>query len=105
MFTVFLLQFCYLRHYTVSFTIVNVLWCILLFTNNCFYHSEFVDTNEWLQPLSSGDKPSARGVHTATLVGDQFILYGGSSDFDEETMQCQEYYGDVHLIGKGKFVL
>lgn len=58
------------------------------------------DTNEWLQPLSSGDKPSARGVHTATLVGDQFILYGGSSDFYEETMQCQEYYGDVHLIGK-----
>ena len=44
-------------------------------------------------------------MHTATLVGDQFILYGGSSDFDEETMQCQEYYGDVHLIGKGKFVL
>lgn len=43
-------------------------------------------------------------MHTATLVGDQFILYGGSSEFDEETMQCQEYYGDVHLIGKGRFV-
>ncbi|XP_078380436.1 kelch domain-containing protein 1-like [Oculina patagonica] len=58
------------------------------------------DTKEWLQPSSSGNKPPARGVHTATLVGDQFILYGGSSDFDQETMQCQEYYGDVHLIEK-----
>ena len=44
-------------------------------------------------------------MHTATLVGDQLVLYGGSLDFDEETMQCQEYCGDVHVIGKGKFVL
>ena len=29
------------------------------------------------------------------------MLYGGSSDFDAETMQCQEFYGDVHLIDKG----
>jgi len=58
------------------------------------------DTSEWLQPSASGSKPAARGVHTATLVGNQFVLYGGSSDFDGETMQCQEYYGDVHLIEK-----
>ena len=78
---------------------------IFLLSNNsnCFY-SKFVDTHEWLQPSLSGNKPPARGVHTATLVGDQFILYGGSSDFDQETMQCQEYYGDVHLIEKGEFV-
>lgn len=60
-----------------------------------------IDTFEWLQPSVCGKKPAARGVHTATLVGNQFVLYGGSSDFDEETMQCQEYYGDVHLINKG----
>lgn len=35
------------------------------------------------------------------LVGDQLVLYGGSSDFDGETMQCQEYHGDVYLIAKG----
>lgn len=58
------------------------------------------ETNEWLQPSTSGNKPSGRGVHTATLVGDQFVLYGGSSDFDGKAMQCQEYYGDVHLIAK-----
>lgn len=63
------------------------------------------DTSEWLQPSVSGSKPAARGVHTATLVGNQFVLYGGSSDFDEETMQCQEYYGDVHLIDKGKLLI
>lgn len=80
---------------------------MLIYNNyyHCFDPSSFLDTYEWLQPLTSGDKPAGRGVHTATLVGDQFILYGGSSDFDGQTMQCQEYYGDVHLIEKGKFVL
>lgn len=59
-----------------------------------------VATSEWLQPTVLGIKPPARGVHTGTLVGNQFVLYGGSSDFDAETMQCQEFYGDVHLIDK-----
>lgn len=62
------------------------------------------DTNEWLQPSTSGSIPHGRGVHTATLVGDQLVLYGGSSDFDGETMQCQEYHGDVYLIAKEQFL-
>lgn len=65
------------------------------------FTSQLLDTNEWLQPSTSGSIPPGRGVHTATLVGDQLVLYGGSSDFDGETMQCQEYHGDVYLIAKG----
>lgn len=63
-----------------------------------------VGTCEWLQPSVCGDKPSARGVHTATLVGNQFVLYGGSSKFDEEAMQCQQYFGDIHLIDQEKLL-
>ena len=69
--------------------------------DHSFYLSQLLDTNEWLQPSTSGSIPHGRGVHTATLVGDQLVLYGGSSDFDGETMQCQEYHGDVYLIAKG----
>lgn len=61
----------------------------------------FLDKHEWMQPVMQGKIPPARGVHTATVVGDQLLLYGGSSDFDEETMQCQQYYNDCFIIPTG----
>ena len=55
-----------------------------------------------MQPVVTGTVPAARGVHTCTTVGEYLVLYGGSSEFDSETLQCQEYYGDIHYIHKGE---
>ena len=54
-----------------------------------------------MQPSVLGTVPPARGVHTATVVGDHLVIYGGSSDFDQETMQCQQYYKDCHVVPTG----
>ncbi|XP_078605037.1 kelch domain-containing protein 1-like [Branchiostoma floridae x Branchiostoma japonicum] len=55
-------------------------------------------TKEWLQPALHGTKPAPRGMHTATVVADQFVLFGGSSDVDPETMQCQKRYADLFCV-------
>ncbi|XP_077989596.1 kelch domain-containing protein 1-like [Glandiceps talaboti] len=55
------------------------------------------ETKEWLQPTIKGSVPPSCGVHTATVVGQHFVIFGGSSDFDSATMQCREYYKDVYM--------
>ena len=62
----------------------------------------FVDAKIWLQPSIQGDVPEARGVHTAVVVGDNLVLFGGSGNFNSESMQCNSYYNDVHTIKTGK---
>ena len=56
-------------------------------------------TRQWLQPTVEGTTPEGRGVHTVTVVGDQLIMYGGSSDFKD--MQCHKFYNDLHTIHSG----
>ncbi|XP_013407938.1 kelch domain-containing protein 1 [Lingula anatina] len=53
-------------------------------------------TMEWMQPTVQGELPSGRGVHTSVVVDDQLVLFGGSSDFNPETMQCQKYHNEVY---------
>jgi hypothetical protein len=60
------------------------------------------DTKEWLQPTVSGDLPAARGQHSAAVVGDHLVLYGGSSDFSAELMVCQKYFTDTFILNTGK---
>ncbi|XP_070543260.1 kelch domain-containing protein 1-like isoform X2 [Ptychodera flava] len=59
------------------------------------------ETKKWLQPTQKGCQPPARGVHTATVVGEHLVVFGGSSDFDPATMQCQNYYRDVYVCKTG----
>ncbi len=55
-----------------------------------------------MQPHLEGSRLAARGMHTVTLVGEQILVYGGSSDFDIETMQCQTYHKDMFTIDASK---
>ncbi len=63
----------------------------------------FAATKQWLQPTVQGATPEGRGVHTVTVVGDQLVMYGGSSDFRD--MQCHKFYNDLHMISTGKSYL
>ena len=38
------------------------------------------------------------------VVDGYIVLYGGSSEFDKETMQLQEYHGDAFVITSGKYM-
>ncbi|XP_033124130.1 rab9 effector protein with kelch motifs-like [Anneissia japonica] len=64
--------------------------------NDC--HIFDTETIEWLQPTSKGSLPEARGSHTLTNVGETLVLFGGTSEFDTETMQCKKYHSDVCLL-------
>ena len=55
---------------------------------------------QWLQPTVQGTVPEGRGVHTVTVVGDQLVMYGGSSDFRD--MQCHKFYNDLHTVHTGE---
>merc|ERR1711976_814647 len=55
-------------------------------------------SQEWLQPALEGDIPPARGSHTATVVGDQLLVFGGSSDFSREIMQCTTFHSTIHAL-------
>lgn len=66
---------------------------------NIYFHFTTA-TKQWLQPTVEGDVPEGRGVHTLTVVGDQLVLYGGSSDFRD--MQCHKFYNDVHVMATSK---
>jgi len=52
----------------------------------------------WLQPKVEGDEPPARGFHTAFIVGDQFYIFGGSSNFDSTIHECTRYYNDLYCF-------
>ncbi|KAK3096994.1 hypothetical protein FSP39_005475, partial [Pinctada imbricata] len=57
-----------------------------------------LETQEWLQPKVTGDVPSGRGQHSVAVVGDCLILHGGTSNFNKEIMQCQEFHSDTYYI-------
>ncbi|XP_031564437.1 tip elongation aberrant protein 1-like [Actinia tenebrosa] len=63
-----------------------------------------IDKREWLQPAVSGDVPTPRGSHSLDMVDSSVVLYGGSSDFDPETMQLQQYHGDTFVIPSGQLL-
>nr|XP_006820713.1 PREDICTED: kelch domain-containing protein 1-like [Saccoglossus kowalevskii] len=54
-------------------------------------------TKEWMQPSLTGNLPTERGVHTVTVVDKSLVLFGGSSQFNDQTMECQQYFSDVHV--------
>lgn len=55
-------------------------------------------SRQWLQPELLGSPPGGRGLHTATVVGDRLVVYGGSSQFNRETMQCGVHHNDLYLL-------
>ena len=63
----------------------------------------FLETKEWMQPKVQGDMPESRGQHCVAVVGEQLVLYGGSSHFSPETMMCSKLYGDTFVLQKGKW--
>ena len=60
---------------------------------------------QWLQPAVQGAIPEARGVHTATVVGDQLVLFGGSAEFNPGMNQCLKYFNDLHFMSTGRRVI
>lgn len=58
---------------------------------------------QWLQPTVEGDLLTPRGVHTAAVVKNRLVVFGGSRDFDAETMQCETYLGDTYALDVGKW--
>ena len=58
----------------------------------------------WVQPKVEGCVPSGRGVHTATVVKDQFVIFGGSAEYSQETLQCSRYYNNIYAINTGMSV-
>ncbi|XP_053389777.1 rab9 effector protein with kelch motifs-like [Mercenaria mercenaria] len=62
------------------------------------FHIFDTETKEWLQPNVSGDIPEARGQHSVAVVGDQLVLYGGSSEINQEIMICQKFHGDTYVL-------
>ena len=57
---------------------------------------------QWLQPAVQGTRPAARGVHSATVVGDQLVVFGGSAEFNPGMNQCLKYFNDVHTVPTSK---
>lgn len=50
-----------------------------------------VNTGAWTQLQPSGTKPSSRGGHTATLIGDRLWIFGGED-------RSRRALGDVHCL-------
>ncbi|CAH1796061.1 unnamed protein product [Owenia fusiformis] len=62
------------------------------------FHILDTETKEWLQPSMTGPLPSGRGLHSATRVGDYFVMFGGSANFNQETNECRQYFNDVYYV-------
>ncbi|ESN98682.1 hypothetical protein HELRODRAFT_185029 [Helobdella robusta] len=59
------------------------------------------ETLQWLQPIVNLDTNyTKRGVHTMNVVGDYIVMFGGSADFDAETVQCTTFLNDFYLLKK-----
>ncbi|KAH3781796.1 kelch domain-containing protein 1-like isoform X2 [Dreissena polymorpha] len=59
------------------------------------------ETYQWLQPGVGGDVPAARGQHSVAVVRDNLVVFGGSSDYDPQTMSCQKLFSDTYTILTG----
>ena len=66
------------------------------------HHAIFPETQQWLQPCLKGPKMSARGQHVAVVAGQTLVVFGGTSQFSQETMQCQQFLTDVFLVSLGE---
>ena len=47
--------------------------------------------NEW---VTTGDKPQRKGYHTANLIGNKMVVFGGSDGHAS--------FADVHVLNLGK---
>lgn len=56
------------------------------------------ETWQWMKPAVDGEPPTPRGLSTATVVGDQVLVFGGSSDFASDTMQCLTYFAETYIL-------
>jgi len=52
---------------------------------------------QWSELQPTGALPNSRGYHTGNLVGDKYIIYGGSDG--------HECFSDVHILDLCKFQL
>lgn len=52
-----------------------------------------------------GEPPTPRGLCTATVVGDQVLVFGGSSDFAPDTMQCLTYFAETYILKVGELFI
>ncbi|CAG2233844.1 unnamed protein product [Mytilus edulis] len=62
------------------------------------------ETMEWLQPKANGDLPKGRGQHSAGVVDDKLVLFGGTTDFNPEIMQCQTFFNDTYVASIDDFM-
>ena len=62
----------------------------------------YSETREWLQPAVEGPIPTARGCHSSVVAGGQLVIFGGTSDFNTETMQCDRFYNDIYTVPTGR---
>lgn len=62
------------------------------------FHIFDTSSQQWLQPSVVGDSLPARGVHTATLVSDHLVLFGGSSGFSPEVGACTTFFNDTYMV-------
>ena len=62
----------------------------------------FPETQQWLQPSLKGLAFSARGQHVAVVAGQTLVVFGGTGQFSQETMQCQQFLTDTFLISTGE---
>jgi len=52
-------------------------------------------TNTWSQPISSGTRPAARSFHSATVVGNYMVIFGGLA-------RDNKHFNDIHLFDTTK---
>ncbi|KAJ8612220.1 hypothetical protein CTAYLR_002917 [Chrysophaeum taylorii] len=51
---------------------------VVLHTFRCLESVLVFDGNEWTEQPTAGEAPSSRGLHSAALVGDEVVVFGGA---------------------------
>jgi len=57
-----------------------------------------IDTYQWIQPEITGDCFKGRGLISAALIDNKIYVYGGSSNFNSTTNQCDIIHDDYYYI-------
>lgn len=57
-------------------------------------------TNQWLQPSlqNESEAPPAVGLHNMVIVGDNVVIFGGTSTLDPATGTCTKFFNDVFTL-------
>lgn len=57
-----------------------------------------LDAKEWYRATVKGKVPSGRGQQAVGVLGDELIMFGGTSNFSTEIMQCQNTHNDTLIL-------